>query len=47
MIAPQDSFPAHNGDAYWIKLSAQSDGTFTVTNARNGFVKKYGEDQKK
>jgi len=39
--------PAHNGDAYWIKLSAQSDGTFTVTNARNGFVKKYGEDQKK
>jgi competence protein ComEC len=39
--------PAHNGTAYWIKLSAQSDGTFTVTNARNGFNKRYGEDQKK
>ena len=23
--------------AYWIKVSAQQDGTFTVTNARNGF----------
>ena len=23
--------PAHNGKAYWIKLSAQSNGTFTVT----------------
>src|SRR5262249_32312058 len=26
--------PAHNGPAYWIKVSAQQDGTFTVTNAR-------------
>jgi competence protein ComEC len=33
--------PAHNGRAYWIKLSAQEDGTFTVTNARNGFSKVY------
>jgi len=33
--------PAHNGKAYWIKLSAQQDGTFTVTNARNGFTKTY------
>ena len=33
--------PAHNGTAYWIKLSAQPDGTFTVTNARNGFSKTY------
>lgn len=33
--------PVHNGKAYWIKLSAQSDGTFTVTNARNGFSKTY------
>ena len=33
--------PAHNGQAYWIKLSAQQDGTFTVTNARNGFSKTY------
>jgi len=33
--------PAHNGKAYWIKVSAQQDGTFTVTNARNGFSKTY------
>jgi len=33
--------PAHNGPAYWIKVSAQTDGTFTVTNARNGFAKTY------
>lgn len=33
--------PPHNGAAYWIKVSAQEDGTFTVTNARNGFSKVY------
>lgn len=33
--------PVHNGKAYWIKLSAQQDGSFTVTNARNGFSKVY------
>jgi len=33
--------PAHNGAAYWIKISAQRDGTFTVSNARNGFAKTY------
>jgi hypothetical protein len=33
--------PAHNGPAYWIKVSAQQDGTFTVTNARNKFSKTY------
>jgi hypothetical protein len=33
--------PAHNGMAYWIKLSAQQDGTYTVTNTRNGFTKTY------
>jgi len=33
--------PAHNGQAYWIKVSAQEDGTFAVTNARNGFSKTY------
>jgi beta-lactamase superfamily II metal-dependent hydrolase len=27
--------------ARWIKLSAQPDGTFTVTNSRNGFRKTY------
>ena len=33
--------PVHNGPAYWIKVSAQTDGSFTVTNARNGFSKTY------
>src|SRR6267142_1611209 len=33
--------PAHNGTAYWVKVSAQMDGTFTVTNTRNGFSKTY------
>ena len=33
--------PAHNGKAYWIKVSAQPDGTFTVTNQRNNFSKTY------
>ena len=33
--------PQHNGTAYWIKVSAQTNGTFTVTNARNGFTKTY------
>jgi beta-lactamase superfamily II metal-dependent hydrolase len=27
--------------AYWIKISAQPDGTFTVANSRNGFSKTY------
>jgi len=33
--------PVHNGRAYWIKVSAREDGSFTVTNSRNGFSKKY------
>jgi hypothetical protein len=33
--------PLHNGTAYWIKVSAQTDGTFSVTNGRNGFTKTY------
>jgi beta-lactamase superfamily II metal-dependent hydrolase len=33
--------PIHNGKAYWIKLAAQQDGSFTVINARNGFTKTY------
>ena len=33
--------PAHNGTAYWIKVSARADGSFTVPNARNGFRKTY------
>jgi len=32
----------HNsGPAFWIKVSAQSDGSFTVTNTRNNFSKTY------
>jgi hypothetical protein len=38
---PGTPAPVHNGTAYWIKLSAQQDGTFTVTNTRNGFSKTY------
>jgi competence protein ComEC len=33
--------PVHNGMAYWIKVSAQQDGSFTVSNMRNGFSKAY------
>ena len=33
--------PLHNGPAFYIKVSAQRDGTFTVTNTRNGFTKTY------
>jgi len=33
--------PVHNGQAYWIKVSAREDGSFTVTNTRNGFSKTY------
>jgi len=33
--------PRHNGTAYRIKVSAQADGSFTVTNGRNGFSKTY------
>jgi competence protein ComEC len=46
MAAPQPGTPAspppgHNGPAYWFKVSAQPDGSFSVTNARNGFAKRY------
>lgn len=33
--------PEHNGKAYYLKISAQQDGSFTVTNTRNGFTKTY------
>jgi len=33
--------PAHNGPAFWIKVSARRDGSFTVGNSRNGFSKTY------
>jgi competence protein ComEC len=34
--------PVHNGTAHWLKVSALSDGSFSVTNTRNGFTKSYG-----
>jgi hypothetical protein len=38
--------PAHNGPAFWIKVAARNDGSFTVTNARNGFSKSYAASQR-
>ena len=35
------SAPVHDGTAYWIKVSAKSDGSFSVTNSRTGFSKMY------
>jgi competence protein ComEC len=35
--------PAHNGQAFWIKVTAREDGSFAVTNARNGFSKTYSK----
>jgi len=37
--------PTHNGTAYWIKVSARPDGTFTITNGRNAFSKTYARRQ--
>jgi beta-lactamase superfamily II metal-dependent hydrolase len=31
----------HTGPAFWIKVSAHADGSFTVTNTRNNFSKTY------
>jgi competence protein ComEC len=39
--AKQSAGGTHLEAAYWIKLSAQNDGGFTVTNSRNGFTKTY------
>jgi len=39
--APGTPAPAHNGPAFWIKIAAREDGSFSVTNARNGFTKAY------
>ena len=33
--------PVHNGTAYWFKVTAMEDGSFTVTNTRNNFSKTY------
>jgi competence protein ComEC len=33
--------PAPHTPAYWIKITAQQDGSFVVSNSRNGFSKTY------
>jgi beta-lactamase superfamily II metal-dependent hydrolase len=33
--------PVHEGPAFWIKVSGSTDGSFVVTNGRNGFSKTY------
>ena len=37
-----DGRTAHMGPAHWIRVSARRDGSFTVTNSRNGFSRSYG-----
>ena len=37
----QPSAPNHMGPANWTKIAAVADGSFTVTNSRNGFSKTY------
>jgi len=40
--APLGGRGGHNtGPAYWIKVSARADGSFTVSNTRNNFSKTY------
>ena len=39
--ATPDAPPVHMGPANWIKLSAENDGSFTVTNSRTGQMKSY------
>ena len=38
---PSGAPPVHMGPAHWIKLSASADGSFTITNGRTGFTKRY------
>jgi len=40
-IRPPEIGNEDHAPAYWIEVSAQADGTFTVTNSRNGFSKTY------
>lgn len=37
---------AAHSPAYYLKISARTDGTFTVTNTRNGFSKTYARREK-
>ena len=36
-----DGRTVHMGQAHWIRISARRDGSFTVTNSRNGFSRDY------
>ncbi len=38
---PSETPPVHMGPAHWNKLSARSDGSFTVTNSRTGYTRSY------
>jgi beta-lactamase superfamily II metal-dependent hydrolase len=38
---PGGAAAAAHTPAHWIKISARSDGTFTVTNSRNGYSRTY------
>jgi competence protein ComEC len=38
---PPQGRGGHTGAAFWIKVSARADGSFTVTNTRNNFSKTY------
>ncbi|MCM3880132.1 MAG: MBL fold metallo-hydrolase [Vicinamibacterales bacterium] len=40
-IANESEETPHDGEAHWIKVLARADGTFTVTNSRNGFSRSY------
>jgi hypothetical protein len=40
--APVAGRGGHTGPAFYIKVSAHADGSFTVTNTRNNFSKTYG-----
>ncbi|MBM63461.1 MAG: MBL fold metallo-hydrolase [Acidobacteria bacterium] len=42
-FAPEgDTSTIHLGSSYWTHVSAKRDGSFTVTNSRNGFSREYG-----
>jgi competence protein ComEC len=45
LVVPQGqsapAAPVHDGPAYWIKITARENGSFTVSNSRNGFTKSY------
>jgi len=40
-VRPPDVGDPNHSPAYWIKVSAQMNGTFGVSNSRNGFSKTY------